>query len=78
MNSGRRTQRLLAAAASSLAALVATFVGSEMLEAVPQARNERTLLAAMTLAVFFGLWAEWEMLQVRQHLRLTKELGSGS
>jgi len=61
------------AVASTLAAGTAAFVGSEMLEAARRSRDERLYLAAMCLASFFGLWACWEVLQVRQSLGLTPE-----
>ena len=66
--------KLLNAAASLLAAGVAASVGSEFLEAAAQARDERAVLADAALATVFGLWACWEVLQVRQSLKLTPEL----
>ena len=62
--------------ASGLAGLVAAFVGSEMLQGVTKAKNDRSLLGLMCMANFFGLWACWEMLQVRQHLNLADEIGT--
>ena len=59
--------------ASGLAALVAAFVGSELLQEVEHTGRERSLLACICLVVFFGVWCCWEVLQVRQHLGLAEE-----
>ena len=67
--------KLVNGLASVLAANAALMVGSEMIEATRQARNERLHLAALCLASLFGLWACWEMLQTRQSLGLTEEVG---
>lgn len=63
--------------ASAFAAIVATFVGSEMLQEVQRTRHERALLASVCMVVFFGVWACWEVLQVRQHLGLAPEIHNG-
>ena len=60
--------------ASALAALVAAFVGSEMLQEVQRTKHERALLASVCMTVFFGVWACWEVLQVRQHLGLAPDI----
>lgn len=56
--------------ASVLAAAVAGFVGSEFLEAVARTKDERSQLALICLSCVFGLWACWEVKQIREHLGL--------
>lgn len=59
--------------ASATAGSCAAFVGSEMLQQLAKTKEDRALLALTCLTVFCGLWACWEVLQVRQHLGLTGE-----
>jgi hypothetical protein len=56
--------------ASVTAGSCAAFVGSEMLQQLAKTKEDRALFALTCLTAFCGLWACWEVLQVREHLGL--------
>ena len=67
------TNKYLRAVGSAIAAIVAGYLGSEMMGGLGHTHTERERLALTALVALFGIWACWEVLQVRQHLGLTPE-----
>ena len=67
------TNKYLRAVGSTIAAIVAGYVGSEIMEGLAHTHTERERLARTVLTAMCGVWCCWEMLQVRRHLGVATE-----